>query len=560
MQTQRKVLQHNVSVLEEEKKILQEQILSVEKMSEEKTEQINDLEREKERLLSELVQSASQREKEMQLIREVYEGRLKEAANKAMIVEQDLSAVMAEADERRKDALEISQVNKCLKQQLQEAQIIISEKEQSVVQIASERTSLEADLKKAGDAQKKLIKHNEYLSARVMEIENESASLSLQLQELNIQHERKVHFRNIFTDLEHRIINLEMKQEEIIASKNVQLERIDTIAERLSKLDVKAQTLHSEREDVAATRDIQESELARMVGNLTSLKERLKKNYLMQFDMHDDFSIETLQATVSELDAFVESSKMRISDLDQQIKEVEEEKSVLMQQQSHALEKKNEYKRREGEVHQELVELHEHEREIRQEHGGQLTALQDQCDDVSDGNNDMLAAGLTPGGKVAVAKMEKVDLQEKLQESNDSSLEQQCSSPNVTDMNTCLKQEQELKLRLQLAAAEYRKLYTEKQKVERRLTKLYHKMNEKKLKSSSALEQSKASPVAREQPVTGELISLSQAAVAGSENRTALPSQEKGGPVSCFLCPVCSVTFPRGAYDLFTQHFEAHLS
>jgi hypothetical protein len=69
-----------------------------------------------------------------------------------------------------------------------------------------------------------------------------------------------------------------------------------------------------------------------------------------------------------------------------------------------------------------------------------------------------------------------------------------------------------------LAAAEYRKLYIEKQKVERRLTKLYHKMNEKKMRSSSALEQSKASSVAREQPETGELISLSQATVAGSEN------------------------------------------
>jgi hypothetical protein len=69
-----------------------------------------------------------------------------------------------------------------------------------------------------------------------------------------------------------------------------------------------------------------------------------------------------------------------------------------------------------------------------------------------------------------------------------------------------------------LAAAEYRKLYTEKQKMERRLTKLYHKMNEKKIKSSSALEQSKASSVAREQPMTGELISLSHATVTGSEN------------------------------------------
>jgi hypothetical protein len=87
-------------------------------------------------------------------------------------------------------------------------------------------------------------------------------------------------------------------------------------------------------------------------------------------------------------------------------------------------------------------------------------------------------------------------------------------------MNTWLEQEQELKLRLQMAAGEYRKLYTEKQKVERRLTKLYHKMNEKKIKSASALEQSKASSVATEQPTTGELIHLSQATVTGSGTDT----------------------------------------
>jgi hypothetical protein len=32
----------------------------------------------------------------------------------------------------------------------------------------------------------------------------------------------------------------------------------------------------------------------------------------------------------------------------------------------------------------------------------------------------VLATGVTPGGKLVVAKMEKVDLQEKLQESNSS--------------------------------------------------------------------------------------------------------------------------------------------
>jgi uncharacterized protein YlxW (UPF0749 family) len=87
----------------------------------------------------------------------------------------------------------------------------------------------------------------------------------------------------------------------------------------------------------------------------------------------------------------------------------------------------------------------------------------------------------------------------------------------------CLEKEQQLKLRLQMAAAEYRKLYTEKQKVEKRLAKLYHRLNEKKAKSLSSSEQSEASSfVVIGQPMTGELICLSQPqpAVSGSRNDT----------------------------------------
>jgi len=76
-------------------------------------------------------------------------------------------------------------------------------------------------------------------------------------------------------------------------------------------------------------------------------------------------------------------------------------------------------------------------------------------------------------------------------------------------------------LRLQLAAEEYRKLYTEKQKMERRLAKVYHKRGDRKAKSSSALEQSEASrSEAREQPVTGELISLTCTTELSSKNNT----------------------------------------
>jgi chromosome segregation ATPase len=277
------------------------------------------------------------------MIREIYERHLKEAANKAIIVEKDLCAYKAEADERRKYATEISQRNKYLNQQFEEAQEIISEKEHCILLITNEKANLEAYLKKAADTQKKLIERNEFLNARLMEMKNESVLQSLKSQGLNLQLEREVHFKDIFTDLEHRIINLQMKQEEITADKNVQLGRIDTIVEQLSKLDEEARRLHCEREDVEAILDTQEKELARTVGNLMFLKEQLGKNYLMASDVHDDSNVETLEETVSELGAFVESSKMRISDIDERIKEVKEEKSVLMQQQSHALGRKNEY-------------------------------------------------------------------------------------------------------------------------------------------------------------------------------------------------------------------------
>jgi hypothetical protein len=316
---------HFVSFLElqKEKKILQEHIVSAGIMSEENTKQINNLEKEKEHLLSELVQSASHWEKEIKMMREAYENHLVKVA-----------------DGRTKDVLETSRVNMRLKEQLQS---IISEKEHNIAQITIEKYSLKADLKKAADAQKTLIKHNQSLIAHVMKMESESAYQKLQLQELNEQREKKVHFKDIFADLEHRIVNLELKQEEIAADKNVQLERIDTIAEQLSNLDVEAQQLHCERKDVAAIRDMQENKLAQTVGRLMSLKECSKDNYLMVDGTLEDSSVESLEAAVSELKAFVESSKMRISDIDQRIKEVEEDKSVLMQQQSDALERKNEY-------------------------------------------------------------------------------------------------------------------------------------------------------------------------------------------------------------------------
>jgi len=547
----RQVVQNDFLGLQEEEKILQERVVSAEKISEERAKQMNDLQKEKECLLSELVQAASKREKEIMMMTEVYEGRLKDVANKVMLVEEDLHMAKEEADERKKDSAKTAEMNKCLTQQLLEAQNKISEQEHSLAEITREKEILEADLWKIVESRRKLIVHNEHLTNRLVDPENESSPLNLQLQDLSDQLERKTHFRKVFIDLEHRISNLQIAQEEATADKNIQLERIDAITERLLELDNEEGKLQYEQEEVAAICDRQEKELTETINKLTYIEERWRKNYLMEDDTHmyGNFEMASLKEAVGELTVFVESSKMRMSEIDQRMKEIKEEKSVLMQQQSLALERKNEYKICEEEVYQELIELQEQEREMVYEWGGPMPAVQGQLDH-----------SLVPEERLPLTRQERAELRQKLEETS-SLPEQQCGGLSATEVDVCLEKEQQLKLRLQMAAEEYRKLYTEKQKVEKRLAKLYHRLNEKKAKSSSSSEQSEASSSAvRGQPMTGELICLSQPAVSGSRNDRALPLQGKGGRNVSSVCPVCNVEFPPGAFDLFRQHFDGHLS
>jgi chromosome segregation ATPase len=279
------------------------------------------------------------------MMTEVYEGRLKEAVDKRMLAEKDLCTVKAEACDVKKDAVETADMNKCLKQQLLEAQNKISEQEHSIAETTRKKECLEADLWKIVESRRKLISHNERLANRLVDLENESEPLKLQLQELSDQLERKLHFKKVFTDLEHRIANLEITQEEVAADKNVQLERINAIAERLSELDTEEEKLRCERHEVAAIRDQQGNDLTETVNKLTSLEEYLRKDFLMSRDpeRHSNTEVNNLKAAVNELNVFVESSGMRISEIDQRMKEINEEKSVLLQQQSHAVERENVY-------------------------------------------------------------------------------------------------------------------------------------------------------------------------------------------------------------------------
>jgi chromosome segregation ATPase len=279
------------------------------------------------------------------MLTEVYEERLKEAVNKVMLVEKDLSTAKAEADERKKEAMEMAGMSKCLTQQLLEAQNQVSEQEHSIAELTREKEHLVADMWKIVDSRSKLISHNEHLVNCLADLENESCPLKLQLQELNAKLERKANFQKLFSELEHKIVNLEVTEEEITADMNVQLERINAIAERLSELDIEEGKLHCEQREIAAICDQQRSALIETVNKLTSLEEGLAKDYLMEGDpqLYKNSEVKNLRASVDELMAYIESSGMRISEIDQRRKEIAEEKSVLMQHQSLALERKNEY-------------------------------------------------------------------------------------------------------------------------------------------------------------------------------------------------------------------------
>ncbi|XP_065353401.1 tax1-binding protein 1 homolog B-like [Cloeon dipterum] len=98
-----------------------------------------------------------------------------------------------------------------------------------------------------------------------------------------------------------------------------------------------------------------------------------------------------------------------------------------------------------------------------------------------------------------------------------------------TKVNKLEDQVTDLRLRLDQGAEEYKKIFIEKCKIEKRLLR---------------------SAVVK----TGDS--------RGSSSKESSLSQDKnsGGGCSTRVCPMCDLTFPAGASVLFTQHFESHLS
>lgn len=531
--------QNKITELEQEKKLLQdllEQALNNDKSGQEKDKIINELEKEREQLLSQLVQSASKKQEELREKTKMYEEELRGARSQIVLLEKQLDKSIVKLEEKKKDLEEAEQMNKCLVQRLKDCQKLITHNEQLLADANREKAAQEQENSAIFEAHRNALKHNEQLSQRLLELEKETAPLRLQIQESSVSLERQEHFRKVFTDLEDRIANLELDQEDTASHRRLQLDRVNAINERIAELEVEVEKLVCERRDVAGILNEKESKLSETIARLSAVDSW-------------NFHAEALKDEVNLLTLFVESSKMRIEDIDKQLKELEQESTVLAQQQNQALERKNSWERRETDIRQELAVLHGREREIVKVHGGLLATVEDQLNQALSQNSEMLACGLSREEELALAKKEKAELERKL-EKNGCSQEQECSGVNSSDVNKYLKMGEDLQLRLQMAADEYKKLYIEKQKVEKRLAKLYHKIQEK----SKTL-----TPQQTDQLVTAELISLSQS--SESDSRTdVVTSQAKGVTTGSRICPICSVSFPPGAADLFRQHFDAHLS
>ncbi|KAJ9595100.1 hypothetical protein L9F63_013626, partial [Diploptera punctata] len=521
-----------IAELKKEKKSLEdllEQALNSDKSG--KDEQIKALEKEREQLLSQLVHSASKKQEELREKTRMYEEEVRGARSQIVELEKQLGESKVKLEDKMKDLMEADQKNVCLMKKLSDCQQLIKDNKQLLDDLKKERAESEINLNRLAEAYLVTQEHNERSAQKIEALEEEIAPLRKQFQQSNISAQRHQYFRKVFADLEDKIANLEIDHEDAVSYQKLQQDRVNAINERIAELGAEVEKLNVERMDVAANMEDQEAQL--------SLKS-------MEHQPNSYWKSDSLafNEEVNELKLYVESSKMRISDIDQQLKEIDEERTVLTQQHIQALDRKNSWERRETDIRRELEELHEREREIVKEQGGQLAVMEEQLQQALTHNTEMLASGLCREEELALAKQEKERLEKKLQETSSTS-EQECSSLNSSDVNTCLKLEEKLQMRLQMAADEYKKLYIEKEKVERRLAKLYSKIQEKN-KSSAA------------QPVTAELISISQSSEADARANVVAPSQlsEYGS----MACPICFANFPPGAADLFRQHFDGHLS
>nr|CAD7443451.1 unnamed protein product [Timema bartmani] len=507
-----KELKGKLTVLESEKLLLLKQLDELQKKDAEKSRELKELHTEK-AVLQKALDTAMEDSAKVDLVKQVEE--LKR--NKDLMLSQLIQA--AGVDKSNKELIaELTsrlpitvQESVKLKKQLAQTQEELVDHRRCLADALLVKTSLTKKLEKIDIAGKtncrELEERNELLEKNIVLLRNE-----LEIAKAKVAQSAPDSFSRIFSQMEDNKQELEAKLKEAREGEKEQTNRLETIQQRLQEIHPEMLKTSEETSAMQMTYLTQNEELKKLRENLISLQGQASWNFR---NIHQE--VITLEDEVQSTECFVESSHMRVIQLEQRGLELRQEMQVLTQQLETAEDRLRGFVSQRKTLQKKIVDSEELERQLLREHLEVAPPFQDGSNSTNDQAKEQF-----------LNKLE-----------NSATFSQKSGS----------QLEEELKLRLKLAAAEYRKLYLEKQKVERRLLKLCQKLSDRsRVTLTSTGNEPEEAPIA-------ELVNVSS-----TEPALASSSQVKGGPDFCFICPICSVSFPPGAYDIFTEHFDNHLS
>nr|CAD7397516.1 unnamed protein product [Timema poppensis] len=516
-----KELKGELTVLESEKLLLLKQLDELRKKDAENARELKELHTEK-GVLQKALDTAMEDSAKVDLVKQV-EG-LKR--NKDLMLSQLIQA--AGVDKSNKELIaELTsrlsitiQDNVKLKEQLAQTQEELVDQRRCLADAVFVKTSLTNKLEKmniAGETNcRELEERNELLEKKIVLLKSE-----LETAKAKVAQSAPDSFIQTFSQVEDNKQELETKLKEAREGEKEQTNRLETIKQRLQEIHPDMLKTSEETSAMQMTYLTQNEELKKLKENLISLQGQVN-----DFEVLTEASwnfrnipqeVSALEEEVQSTECFVESSHMRVIQLEQHGLELRQEMQVLTQQLETAQDRLRDFVHQRKTLQKKRVDFEELERQLLREHLEIAPPFQDGDNSTNDQAKEQFL----------------------------NKLENSATFPQKSGSQL----EEELKLRLKLAAAEYRKLYLEKQKVERRLLKLCQKLSDRsRVTLTSTGNEPEEAPIA-------ELVNVS-----ATEPALASSSQVKGGPDFCFICPICSVSFPPGAYDIFTEHFDNHLS
>nr|CAD7200559.1 unnamed protein product [Timema douglasi] len=516
-----KELKGELTVLESEKLLLLKQLDELRKKDAENARELKELHTEK-GVLQKALDTAMEDSAKVDLVKQVEE--LKR--NKDLMLSQLIQA--AGVDKSNKELIaELTsrlsitiQDNVKLKEQLAQTQEELVDQRRCLADAVFVKTSLTNKLEKmniAGETNcRELEERNELLEKKIVLLKSE-----LETAKAKVAQSAPDSFIKTFSQVEDNKQELETKLKEAREGEKEQTNRLETIKQRLQEIHPDMLKTSEETSAMQMTYLTQNEELKKLKENLISLQGQVN-----DFEVLTEASwnfrnipqeVSALEEEVQSTECFVESSHMRVIQLEQHGLELRQEMQVLTQQLETAQDRLRDFVHQRKTLQKKRVDFEELERQLLREHLEIAPPFQDGDNSTNDQAKEQFL----------------------------NKLENSATFPQKSGSQL----EEELKLRLKLAAAEYRKLYLEKQKVERRLLKLCQKLSDRsRVTLTSTGNEPEEAPIA-------ELVNVS-----ATEPALASSSQVKGGPDFCFICPICSVSFPPGAYDIFTEHFDNHLS